>query len=171
MGSETRQMSEADPGATLNIREAVRALVVDDLGRTLLVRFEFTEGTRWALPGGGLDSGESHHQALRRELAEEVGLHDPTIGDHLWNRVQYFRFGQWDGQRERVFAVQAPQAFEPQPLFSWEQLNAEHVFELRWWSVEELRTLQPPTAPRDLAGLLHRYVTLQWPSKPIELDA
>jgi 8-oxo-dGTP pyrophosphatase MutT (NUDIX family) len=164
-------MSDTDPRAGLNIREAVRALVIDGLGRVLLVRFEFTAGTRWALPGGGIDAGESHHEALRRELAEEIGLHEPTIGDHLWNRVHYFRFDEWDGQREKVFIVEVPTGFEPQPLFSWEQLNAERVFELRWWSVEELRAMEPPTAPRELAGLLHRYVTRQWPSEPIELGA
>ena len=29
-------------------------------------------------------------------------------------------------------------AFDPQPQFSWERLNAEHVFELRWWTIAEI---------------------------------
>ena len=50
-----------NPGSStdgLRIREAVRALVLDPEHRVLLVRFEFRDGTRWALPGGGLDDNE-----------------------------------------------------------------------------------------------------------------
>ena len=68
----------------LRIREAARALVLDPDDRVLLVRFEFpVTGTRWALPGGGLEPGETHVEALRRELVEEVGLHGAAIGPHV----------------------------------------------------------------------------------------
>ena len=164
MGCGIHRMNE------LNIREAVRGLVVDGLGRTLLVRFEFTAGTRWALPGGGIDPGETHHQALRRELAEEIGLHTPDIGVHLWNRIYHLRFGEWDGQREQVYAITVPTGFEPQPVFSWEQLNAERVFELRWWSIEELDHHRPPTAPSGLVGLLRCFLSGDWPTEPLSID-
>src|SRR6188508_1950732 len=118
----------------LRIREAVRALVVDDDDRVLLVRFEFPDATRWALPGGGIDAGETHLDALRRELREEIGLEDPVIGAHLWNRLHIIPFldNRFDGQREQVYEVRVPRGFEPRPAFTWEQLNAEHVYELRW---------------------------------------
>ncbi|MFM7686187.1 MAG: NUDIX domain-containing protein, partial [Actinomycetota bacterium] len=42
----------------LRIRDAVRALVLDPDDRILMVRFEFPDaGTRWALPGGGIEPG------------------------------------------------------------------------------------------------------------------
>jgi 8-oxo-dGTP pyrophosphatase MutT (NUDIX family) len=54
-------------------REGVRALVQETGDRVLLVRFDF-QPFPWAPPGGGVDPGESDEEALRRELAEEVGL-------------------------------------------------------------------------------------------------
>jgi len=143
----------------LRIREAVRALVLDPDDRVLLVRFEFpNSGTRWAMPGGGLETGETDHQALRRELHEELGLIDATIGPHLWTRLHVIAFidGLHDGQRERIYLVRAAH-FQPAPALSWTQLHAEYVFELRWWRLDELDDelpLVPATFQRHLADLL-----------------
>jgi len=43
-------------------------------GRILLCRHEKPGREYWLLPGGGVNAGESLVQALRRELAEEVGI-------------------------------------------------------------------------------------------------
>lgn len=172
-------MTEADPhtgqGADntsgLRIREAVRALVLDPSDRVLLVRFEFPAGTRWALPGGGLDPGESHHDALRRELIEEVGLHDVTIGAHIWNRLHLVKFisGQFDGQREQIFQVRCP-AFDPHPQLTWQQMNAEYVFELRWWSVDEIATSDARFVPAALHQLIGDLLTFGPPASPIDVE-
>jgi ADP-ribose pyrophosphatase YjhB (NUDIX family) len=49
---------------------AVGAVVADDRGRVLLVR----EDGRWLAPGGEVEPGESHHEALVREVREETGV-------------------------------------------------------------------------------------------------
>lgn len=46
--------------------------------RILLCRHEKPGKEYWLLPGGGVNSGESLVDALRRELAEEVGIVDPV---------------------------------------------------------------------------------------------
>jgi 8-oxo-dGTP diphosphatase len=50
--------------------------------RILLCRHEKPGREYWLLPGGGVNSGESLVDALRRELAEEVGIFErlPTEG-------------------------------------------------------------------------------------------
>lgn len=142
--------------------------MIDDDDRVLLVRFEFPAATRWALPGGGLDDGETHHDALRRELAEELGLADARIGPHLWNRLHIIPFisGKFDGQREQVYEVRVPSGFDPAPTFTWEQLNAEYVFELRWWTAAELVAADVVMAPSELAALVRDHLDHGPPSVP-----
>ena len=128
--------------AELRIRQAVRALLVTPEQAVLLVRFEFATATVWALPGGGLEPGEDHVTALRRELIEEVGLHDVAIGAHVWTceHVIPFEDGMWDGQRDVVHVV-ATEHFEPQPTLSWDQLRAERLHEIRWWTLDEIEAV------------------------------
>lgn len=137
-------------------------MLVDPDDRVLLVRFEFPAGSRWALPGGGVDPGEDHVQALRRELHEELGLIDVTVGPHVWSRLHHIAFldGSYDGQRDRIHLVRLDRTFEPVPTLTWERLNAEHVFELRWWTLDEVEAATdlhfvPATLATHLAELLH----------------
>jgi 8-oxo-dGTP pyrophosphatase MutT (NUDIX family) len=49
------------------------AAIFDDEGRVLLVHQTYGR-RRWALPGGGLEPGESPQAAAVREVGEEVGV-------------------------------------------------------------------------------------------------
>jgi 8-oxo-dGTP pyrophosphatase MutT (NUDIX family) len=154
----------------LRIRSAVRALVIDPEDRVLLVRFEFPgEGTRWALPGGGVEPNESDHEALQRELAEELGLLDASIGPHIWDRLHIVPFvsGEFDGQRERIYLVRS-RAFEPRPHMSWPELHAEFLFEIRWWHPHEL-AVGLPFAPQALHDHLHRLLRDGPPNQPVDV--
>jgi len=55
---------------------AVRAIIVDDDGRVLVLRRQSgsTGAGGWCLPGGKVDYGETVEQAIRREILEETAL-------------------------------------------------------------------------------------------------
>lgn len=135
--TDTRDSAASTDG--LRIRPAVRALLVTPLHDVLLVRFEFPTRQVWALPGGGVDPGEDHLIALHRELEEETGLTDAEIGPHIWTREHVVPFvdGTWDGQRDQIHLVRT-ERFEPDPGIGWEQMRAERVHEMRWWTVDEI---------------------------------
>ena len=123
----------------MRIREAVRALVLDPADRVLLVRFEFPTATVWAMPGGGIEAGETIDDALQRELTEELGLVGVDIGPAVWERTHIIPIfdGAWDGQHERIHLVRV-ESFEPQPKLGWDELNRELIFEMRWWTPAEV---------------------------------
>lgn len=50
------------------------AVVVDDLGRVLLLKHVFRTGSGWGIPGGFIGEGEQPEVAIKRELMEEAGL-------------------------------------------------------------------------------------------------
>jgi 8-oxo-dGTP pyrophosphatase MutT (NUDIX family) len=146
------------------LRPAVRALVVDDEGRFLLVRLSYPHGAWWVLPGGGLDDGEDDETALRRELREEIGLDECEVDAIVWRRVHEFDFvdatgARWGGQRETVHLVRVGR-FEPRPQMTAEELRAENLDTIRWWTTGEVSGYVGPDsfAPPDIASLVHAVI-------------
>jgi ADP-ribose pyrophosphatase YjhB (NUDIX family) len=146
-------------------RQGVRALVLDTADRVLLVRFDFPPFP-WAPPGGGVDPGESDEVALRRELAEELGLDEFELGPVLWSREHEFDAPvSFRGQRERCYLVRV-EPFEPAPRLD---LAAEHVTEIRWWTADELWRSREVFGPRRLPELVAELLETGAPVVPLEL--
>lgn len=81
--------------ATRSPRLAARALILQENRLLLVNAFPGGRSDLWCAPGGGVESGASLHDNLRREIHEETGLliavgapalinefHDPASGFH-----------------------------------------------------------------------------------------
>lgn len=63
-------------------RQRVVAAVIEREGQVLIGQRApgKRHGGLWEFPGGKLEPGESHHQAVERELAEELGVRVVSTG-------------------------------------------------------------------------------------------
>ena len=127
---------------SLRLRPAVRVALVDPDDRVLMVRWAFPDRAgAWGLPGGGIEPGESHADAVRRELLEEVGHHLADPGPCVAHRTQVYGIGGgYDGQEEWFYLARV-QRFTPRGELSDEELAAENVVEVRWMTLDELAAI------------------------------
>ena len=71
--------------------EVVAAIVVDSQHRILMAqRADWQhQGGKWEFPGGKIESGETHTQALARELKEEVDVQIDQQACELFKAVHH----------------------------------------------------------------------------------
>jgi 8-oxo-dGTP diphosphatase len=153
----------------LRFREAARVVVIDEADRVLLVLFQLRDGgSVWATTGGGLEPGETHEEAARRELREEAGLDVDELGPCIWIREHRFDSPiDFDGQRERYYLVRTSRFA---PRHSWAQLNAEGVADVRWWTIHEIDVAMDENfAPRRLGSLLRELLDHGPPAEPLDV--
>ena len=137
-------------------REAVRAIVISPAVEVLLEELGEPGGPSfWVTPGGGLQPGESAESALRRELAEELGLVQFEIGPLLLRRRHTFSWlGRRIRQSEQLFAVET-ERFEPRFR---DPVEAQVFRGFRWWTIDELRDTSESVTPASLATLVVNFV-------------
>ena len=136
-----------------------RVILLDEHSRVLLflTKAPDTSGVaRWLTPGGGVDAGESHHEAAVRELREETGLVIKDLGEPVWSHDFVV---QWDAADHdtghAVFYTATVDNFEPSSEF-WTDDEKVDVLEYRWWSVADLMNTTDAYEPVELIDLVRR---------------
>ena len=121
----------------------VAAAVIEQDGRFLLTRR--LEGThlagRWEFPGGKCEPGETHAEALARELEEELAV-SVAVGQRILVTTHAYdeRTVELHFYETRLLGTPTPQLGQP----------------MRWASREELGQLDFPAADAALIALLTR---------------
>jgi len=148
----------------MEFRATSRVLLIDRDDRILLfLQYgkDRAVSPRWITPGGGVDPGESHDQAARRELLEETGLVIDDLApafleedfdpDQRWHP---YRRGHWAWYAARV------DRFDPDRA-GWTDEEIADVVEWRWFDADEL-DLEHATGyeiePPALADILRRQI-------------
>ena len=107
-------------------RVAARVLVVNN-NKVLLVKEAVDDW--WALPGGGIDHGESIELTVKREIEEEIGVAASEVSSNF--EIVYYNIGNVVNAIPRMnlfFKVSVPE----------ESIRkTDHISEWRWFTKDE----------------------------------
>jgi len=149
-------------------RNVVRALIVSPDATVLLVKIVLGDRSFWITPGGGMENQENAQTALLRELKEEIGRDNWSIGPAVWTRNHTFDFeGETLTQHETFYWVRSEHFIPP------EQMPDPHENQyfggFKWWTVDELMTSGEVFAPRKIASCLQGILDAGFPESPFNV--
>lgn len=152
------------------VRRTVKVLLLDQADRLLLLRGDEKAGGEpvWFPVGGGIESGEDAVAAGLREIAEETGCREVTMGPEVWHRRHLYAWrGQQTDTDERWFMARAAH-FTPSPQALTDE-EQSYITGFRWWAVEELVSTTDPVFPPDLGPRLRDLLRDGTPVSPIDI--
>jgi ADP-ribose pyrophosphatase YjhB (NUDIX family) len=139
-------------------RRTARAILLDDAGRVLLIRFVvLRDGNSfafWATPGGAVEPGETDFDAAKRELREELAVELPLSGPIHSSTHQFAHKGVPVENTDVFFVGRFDQ--EAPRLHATTEDERAAMKETRWWSRKELEETAETVFPKELAVLLQR---------------
>jgi len=108
-------------------RFSVHAVITNSEGNVLLLKQTYGD-KRWGLPGGGVEPGETIHEAIRRECYEEIGV------DLLVSAFTGLYYHKSFNSQVGIFKCQLPEGV-------YIRLSSEHS-EYKWVNTSELSEVQ-----------------------------
>ena len=108
-------------------RFSVHAVIINNEGKLLLLKQTYGD-KRWGLPGGGVEPGETIHEAIKRECFEELGIN--IIINDFTGLYYHKNFNSQVG----IFRCELPDEASI-------SLSSEHS-EYNWFDISELSDIQ-----------------------------
>ncbi len=173
-------MNDTPPATAPILRPTSRILVLDPQDRLLLFFAMIGHSVEpqrrpdatgfWALPGGGLEPGETHEAAAVRELHEETGI--VALGEMACIATRDVTY-PWKGRhyrsRERYYFTRV--ASDRIDASGWQEGDTRWMSQLGWWDLARLEQSPDIIRPPGLLQLARRVQAGQLPGAPVELPA
>jgi 8-oxo-dGTP diphosphatase len=135
------------------IRNSVRALIVRKDQVLLLHKRKRDDDSRYALPGGGQDRGETLHECLLRECCEEIATKVSIVGlAHVANAFKPLdaKMVSYRQQVEFIFHCEVPKNYRPRQGHRPDKNQVG----VEWVSLSRLDKID--LRPRGMATLIRR---------------
>ena len=117
------------PALFLYLRGSTRSRVMIEVDGQILLIKGWHDGSKWALPGGGVHKGEEALSSALREVREEVGIHlDASQLRHLGSDTYHQRGLSYKIERYACKLAERPEV----------RRQKHEVLATRWCPIEEL---------------------------------
>ena len=137
-------------------RRTARILVLDETDRILLFLTHWDRRIappRWLTPGGGIDEGESTHDAAIRELFEETGQRVRDLGEPVWRQVLPLPTGHSFDQTDATYYLWRTTRFAPSNA-NWMPDEFDDILDTRWFTPAQLAHGGEEFDAEDASGIL-----------------
>lgn len=159
-------------------RKTARVLLLDPEDRFLLIRMHDpnvsdTEGkvlerAYWVTIGGEMEAGEDIATAARRELLEETGLEHARFGPVVWWTEHVLCVHGKSRLMRESFILARTDATELNRR-GWTALEREVIQDMKWWTLDELRSTTETIFPVSLVQHLPALLGGDIPASPLEI--
>jgi len=159
-------------------RKTARVLLLDGQNRLLLIRMHDpnvsdTEGkvlerAYWVTIGGEMEPGEDIATTAKRELLEETGLAGAKPGPPVWTAEHVLCVHGKNRLMQESFVLARTDATELN-RGGWTALEREVIQDMKWWTLEELRSTSETIFPASLVQHLPALLAGDIPASPLEI--